>query len=299
MNKPSGMRIKELENRSGVPRTTIHFYIRHGLLHAPAKTGRTMAYYDESHLEKLLVIERIKQDGRAPLALLKKQTEKYEEERRSNGGHEMTALPNKVRTTREKDEKRREIVKAAIRCFSRNGYHNTKVQDITKSIGISTGTFYIYFKNKRDIFVEVIDEIFSTIVGDAAEAIKQANGPLEKLIVRGEVFYKNYSKYDEILHQIRSEMAGEDNWPRTRIKTAYKELTTPVIREIENGIKQGLWREVDAELAAYALTGLVEIMSLRLKLDNKYCHEDVMMFIFDLVSKGFAGPNFGTDKDTG
>ena len=56
------MRIKELVERSGLPRTTIHFYLRHGLLHPPVKTGRTMAYYDKSHLDRLRKIQSLKKD---------------------------------------------------------------------------------------------------------------------------------------------------------------------------------------------------------------------------------------------
>ena len=62
------MRIKELVKKSGVPRTTIHFYLRHGLLPPPHKTGRTMAYYDDYHLHRLQTIEKLKKGSRMPIA---------------------------------------------------------------------------------------------------------------------------------------------------------------------------------------------------------------------------------------
>jgi len=43
MDRKGYMRINELEKRAGVPKTTIHFYVRHGLLHPPLKTARTMS----------------------------------------------------------------------------------------------------------------------------------------------------------------------------------------------------------------------------------------------------------------
>jgi len=67
------MRIKELSQRSGVPRSTIHYYLREGLLHPPAKTGRTMAYYDETHLKMLATMKRLKKDLRMPIAFLKEE----------------------------------------------------------------------------------------------------------------------------------------------------------------------------------------------------------------------------------
>lgn len=56
-----------------------------------------------------------------------------------------------------------------------------------------------------------------------------------------------------------------------------------MLREIEAAIKDGVIREIDPDLLAYALTGLIEIMSLRISLDCKYDLEKIMDFIVDLT----------------
>ena len=54
MNQRVGLlSIGELERLSGTPRHAIHRYIRSGLLPKPLKTSKTMAYYNEAHLERL------------------------------------------------------------------------------------------------------------------------------------------------------------------------------------------------------------------------------------------------------
>lgn len=283
------MRINELVRRSGVPRTTIHFYLREGFLHPPVKTGRTMAYYNDSHLRRLQLINKLKLEHRLPMVMLKERLDKLER----NGARENSAAEtiNKSGDIKDKtadSKRRREIIDASIRIFSQKGYHHTKVQDITSLIGISTGTFYIYFKNKRDLFMEVIDDIFRTIVHDAAKAIRNENDPFKRMKIRGRVFYKNYSKYNEILHQLRAEMASEDTWPQDRVKQAYLDLTRPLIKEWEDSSSKGLIRPVDPDLLAYALTGIIEIMSLRIKLDNKYTYDQVEEFLTDFISNGIG-----------
>ena len=52
------MTITELEEKSGVARRTIHFYVREGLLPAPEKPGGG-ARYDEEHLLRLLIIREL------------------------------------------------------------------------------------------------------------------------------------------------------------------------------------------------------------------------------------------------
>ena len=54
--------------------------------------------------------------------------------------------------------RRDEILKAATKVFADKGYHETGIADIAAEMGSGHGTFYRYFKNKRDIFVHVIQE---------------------------------------------------------------------------------------------------------------------------------------------
>jgi DNA-binding transcriptional MerR regulator/tetratricopeptide (TPR) repeat protein len=62
----------ELASRSGVPRETIHFYLREGLLPRPRKAGRTVAYYDEGHLERLRLVRRLREEKYLPIAVIRR-----------------------------------------------------------------------------------------------------------------------------------------------------------------------------------------------------------------------------------
>ena len=57
------------------------------------------------------------------------------------------------------DEKRearqQQILDAASRCFARNGFHRTSMEDIVRESGLSPGAIYCYFRGKHDI-VEAI-----------------------------------------------------------------------------------------------------------------------------------------------
>ncbi|GLI33076.1 TetR family transcriptional regulator [Desulforhabdus amnigena] len=298
MNEKGFMRINELEKRADVPRTTIHFYVRHGLLHPPVKTGRTMAYYDESHLKRLKNIQKIKIEGRVSLSFLKESLAELEEREGEHRDSPESAAREIVTTTKAKDKRRQEIVNAAIKVFSEKGYHGVKIRDITATLGISTGTFYIYFEDKKALFVDVVDAVIRAIIGDAREALKEEENILKRLLIRGRIFYQNYSKYNEILNQLRAEMVGEDQWPHEKIKKAYHALTQPVIRDIEKGIETGLFRNVDPDLTAYTLTGIVEIMCLRTMINAKYNYEQIEPFVFDFITNGMKPDDNRSDIDT-
>src|SRR6202034_1779604 len=52
----------------------------------------------------------------------------------------------------------RQIIDAAIRCFAREGFHRTTMQDIVRETGLSAGAIYRYFKSKEDIVAAIAAE---------------------------------------------------------------------------------------------------------------------------------------------
>jgi AcrR family transcriptional regulator len=55
------------------------------------------------------------------------------------------------------EQRRREIIEAAYEVFSTKGYQAAGIADIAERLEMGHGTFYRYFKNKRDILDQVID----------------------------------------------------------------------------------------------------------------------------------------------
>jgi AcrR family transcriptional regulator len=54
--------------------------------------------------------------------------------------------------------RRRQIMDAAIRCFARDGFHRTTMQDIVAEAGMSAGAIYRYFPAKEDIVAAIAAE---------------------------------------------------------------------------------------------------------------------------------------------
>ncbi|MEW6666409.1 MAG: MerR family transcriptional regulator [Thermodesulfobacteriota bacterium] len=80
------MKISELSIRTRVPKETIHYYVREGLIPKPKKRGRNVADYDESFIERIHLIKEIQDHFFLPLSLIK------EIIRRQNKSPELKAL---------------------------------------------------------------------------------------------------------------------------------------------------------------------------------------------------------------
>ncbi len=81
-------------------------------------------------------------------------------------------------------EKRAEILVAARQLFNKNSYEKVNVRMISKKAGLSIGTIYSYFGDKRDVFIEVTkqysEELYEGLAAsleddlDAADSLESA-----------------------------------------------------------------------------------------------------------------------------
>jgi TetR/AcrR family transcriptional regulator, fatty acid metabolism regulator protein len=79
------------------------------------------------------------------------------------------------RVLERKQARRRKLLHAAIRLFGRKGYHATTVPMIVRASGISTGTFYLYFRDKEDIFAAALEELGERISAAINQAMAAAS----------------------------------------------------------------------------------------------------------------------------
>src|SRR5215212_3411144 len=52
-------------------------------------------------------------------------------------------------------QRRDQILTAAMACFARQGYHATSMDDVVRESGLSVGAIYSYFPSKEDLFLSL------------------------------------------------------------------------------------------------------------------------------------------------
>jgi TetR/AcrR family transcriptional regulator, fatty acid metabolism regulator protein len=74
-------------------------------------------------------------------------------------------------------DRRRELVRAAIRVFARKGFHAARVGDIAEEAGVAHGLLYHYFRSKDDVLETIFRETWTLLV-EQAHRIEQSKEPL-------------------------------------------------------------------------------------------------------------------------
>ena len=73
-------------------------------------------------------------------------------------------------------EKKQNIIKYGFELICEKGYHNTNTAEIAKAAGVSTGIIYQYFNDKRDIFLQGIEQYSKSLLFPITEiAQKKSN----------------------------------------------------------------------------------------------------------------------------
>lgn len=96
----------------------------------------------------------------------------------------MTALPRRVgqrAAPRPADERRHQIVEAALVAFAERGYRDVSTADIARRVGVSEPTIYRHFPSKLDVYLGALDH-GTTMIADAWRTIiDDGPTPLDEL----------------------------------------------------------------------------------------------------------------------
>ncbi|MED3729235.1 TetR/AcrR family transcriptional regulator [Priestia filamentosa] len=98
-----------------------------------------------------------------------------------------------------RDERRAQILQAALRVFARRGMVAAKISDIAKEAELSHGLVYHYFKSKEEIFMTLVQKALDSSLDVISYANEQVGTPLEKLCWMTEKIMKSIDNGEEIL----------------------------------------------------------------------------------------------------
>ncbi|WP_061961520.1 TetR/AcrR family transcriptional regulator [Demequina flava] len=65
-----------------------------------------------------------------------------------------------IRPPEHHDQRRAQILSAALTCFSRDGFHGASMSDIIAEAGVSAGTVYRYFPSKAELTIAAAQSVF-------------------------------------------------------------------------------------------------------------------------------------------
>ena len=156
-------------------------------------------------------------------------------------------------------ETRRRLLDAAESVFGELGFPEASIVKVADAAGVAPGTFYLYFDSKRAIFVELMMDLNRRMRQAMSEGAAQGKSRLEAEILGFRAFFRFTSEHPALYRIIRqSEFAAPE-----MLRYHYDRVAQGYVAALESAMDSGEIGRIDAEVTAYALMGLGELVGMR------------------------------------
>lgn len=186
--------------------------------------------------------------------------------------------------TKTKGERSREkLVSSAEQLFAEQGYHGTTVSQIVAHAGMTQAAFYLYFKSKEDILVEMLQDFEKRLqlysdAGKEAREIPSAH--IEVFLVR------SYTGLFQLLGENArlTKIAFQETEQSERLRA---NLVSLIAGNMRDNQAAGLLRaDLDPELMAETIVASVERLVYRYGISGERSAEELGRALAKLISHG-------------
>jgi AcrR family transcriptional regulator len=159
------------------------------------------------------------------------------------------------------ERRRTQIIEAAYEVFAIKGYSATGIADIAERLGIGHGTFYRYFKNKRDILDQVVDYVVERIMRalevETAEPATTLDEFRDQLRRIGESLFALLDSEPGLGQVVLLEATSIDEEMTQRVLGLIDTFGALAGAFLQNGVKRGFLRkDLDTDSVGRAVTSL-------------------------------------------
>jgi AcrR family transcriptional regulator/predicted DNA-binding transcriptional regulator AlpA len=259
--------ISELEQETGVGRHTVYYYISEGLLPPAQKASATRAVYDQSHVDLLREITRLKSDGLSLKQIREKLADRIE-----------AAAENGVDLVAQQSEATRDaILQAAARRFAEHGYAQTRISDICRDVRVTAQVLYSHFSSKWHLFIACWDVYYRWMNVQVVSPIGQTSDSAARLAWRVWAGQGIQALSPDLQAMARVEAFHPESELRPLVREVYGKMLAGAPEELAADRKAGSDSFLfDDELVSYGFLGALESMQMRASWDDRYTREDIV-----------------------
>jgi AcrR family transcriptional regulator len=185
------------------------------------------------------------------------------------------------RKQRERELRKKQILKAAEKIITKKGMQNTTMDEIAESCELSKGTLYLYFKNKEELIYSILIMILDNFIKIMEGNLKKQESFQSRMTSIGESYLEFYHKYPnqfKIMNHNPEQHPEIEHTAReleSELMVRNTKLWSMVENVLQEGIELGLIRKdvnpLEIGVALWASSnGMIQIME-HIKSDTQNC----------------------------
>jgi AcrR family transcriptional regulator len=178
---------------------------------------------------------------------------------------------------------RERILTAARRRFETYGYRRTSIAEIARDAGIAVGTVYRYFAGKEAVFLAVVQDLNDAWLAESRRALDGPGTASDRLQRLGAASV-GFAADNALITAIA--MRDTDIVFAPLLERVHDEMqrqnVAMIADVVRDGIREGTFRDIDPERAAYVLSMAGGILSVQ----NRYPYSELMPIFETIVYQG-------------
>jgi AcrR family transcriptional regulator len=160
---------------------------------------------------------------------------------------------------------RSRIMLEAARLFTRKGFAATSVREIVQAAGVTKPTLYYYYKNKDELFLNILDFALASYVQTLDTGIAAPGNARERVKAFLCSIFDLMSNNLDILRFVHAAFYGpEDSTPRYDLEATHNLLHSKLDQLLEGLAHEGELDRADAPAMAMLVHGLIEALQCQL-----------------------------------
>ena len=149
--------------------------------------------------------------------------------------------------------RRRQLLDVALEVFAHKGFHQTSMEEVADAAGVTKPVLYQHFGSKRELYLELLEDVGGQMMTAVAKAVAQARGPHQQVEAGFAAYFRFVAEHEEAFKLLFGGGARRDA------------EFADAVRHVEGSIADELARLIEADidtdhrhLLAHGLIGLAE-----------------------------------------
>ncbi len=139
-------------------------------------------------------------------------------------------------------KRRQQIFKAALQAFTKNGFHETNLRQVTKVAGLAYGSIYDYVESKNDILYLIYEGILGELHRRLEAAAASSRDPTEQLRALIRAAMNHTDEYqDAILLLYQESRVMKTSGHISEVLEKEKSYLRFFTEVLERGVKRGVF----------------------------------------------------------
>jgi AcrR family transcriptional regulator len=171
------------------------------------------------------------------------------------------------------EKRKAHILKAALTCFARKGYHQTTMDDIVQQAGLSKGGVYWHFGSKKELFLALFESVIggteavmqAAVASDVISAREKLNAMLDMFVT-----FTTAEEFQEIMPLLIDVWA--QNWQDADVNEVavgvYNRFRQPLVQLIQEGVASGEFKPVNTEALTSILFAIYDGLMVQWMIDE-------------------------------